>query len=245
MSDDESLDRRFHHGLHALLLRLAGRVPDDWLTGLRRMLAAGDLAQVPDRITGGVAELGVPLTAAEVALLREVVRFCWGEREPLRVDEVVIADGTPATGHWFAPVPADVLASDAARIPPRLDLTGRAEDSLWDLPPGLGDLEDLSLRLTDAADLALLVERRHTDVRVIARAWRFPSDTDLTDGVRVVLVEVAPSAPAWEIVGRIQRTLADRDAGAQVEVLWAGAELTPYHRAALDRAAVFYRAPAA
>jgi hypothetical protein len=40
---------RFYSGLHRLLLRVAGRVPDEWLTDIRRMLAGGDLVQVPDR----------------------------------------------------------------------------------------------------------------------------------------------------------------------------------------------------
>jgi hypothetical protein len=84
---------------------------------------------------GSMVEFGVPLTVGEVALLREMVRVFFGDRDPVGVDQVAISEATPATGHRFFPVPAEVLATDAARIPPRLDFTGRPADSLWDLPP--------------------------------------------------------------------------------------------------------------
>ncbi|MBW6436340.1 hypothetical protein KZ829_21610 [Actinoplanes hulinensis] len=231
---------RHFSGLHRLLLNLAGRVPDDWLNHVRAMLAAGDLAKIPDHVSGATAELGVPLTTGQVALLRETVATFFGGREPMRIDGVRIAEEIPATAHRFSPVPADVLATDGARIPPRLDLSGRPGDDLWDLPPALAPLDDLATRLTDLEDSApLSVLRGREDVLSIARAWRFPPGA----GVRVVLIEVAAGAAAWDITRTVQQALHRHgDPGAQVEVFWTGEDLPPYHRTALAGAALLQRA---
>jgi hypothetical protein len=236
---------RFYSGLHRLMLRISGRVPDDWLTDIRRMLAGGDLVQVPDTVAGSMVEFAVPLTVGEVALLREMVRVFFGDRDPVGIDQVAISEQTPATGHRFFPVPAGVLATDAARIPPLLDLTGRPTDSLLDLPAELSELADISMRLTDVRDQAQVsVLRDAEDVLSTARAWRFPADRGLADGVRVVLVEVTAFAAAWDIGGRVQRSLARHgEADPQVEVYWSGEELPPYHRAALAGAALLWQAP--
>ncbi|GGN18916.1 hypothetical protein FHR83_004009 [Actinoplanes campanulatus] len=230
---------RFFSGLHRLLLHLAGRVPDEWLNHVRAMLAAGDLAQIPDTVSGAVADLGVPLTTGQVALLRETVGTFFGGREPMRIEQVRISDEIPAPSHRFFPVPADVLATDAARIPPRLDLSGRPGDDLWDLPPALAALDDLADRLTDLEDSSpVSVLRGNEDVLSIARAWRCPPEA----GVRVVLVEVAAGAAAWDIMRTVQQALQRHgDSGAQVEVFWTGEDLSPYHRAALAGSALFRR----
>lgn len=231
---------RFFSGLHGLLLHLAGRVPGEWLTHVRAMLAAGDLAQVPDTVSGAMAELGVPLTTGQAALLREMVGTFFGGREPMRIEQVRISEEVPVSPHRFSPVPAGVLATDAARIPPRLDLSGRPGDDLWDLPPALAALDDLATRLTDLEDSApVSVLRGNEDVLSIARAWRFPPD----GGVRVVLVEVAAGAAAWDVTRTVQQALHRHgDTGAEVEVFWAGADLPPYHRAALAGSALLWRA---
>jgi hypothetical protein len=238
-SDDESL--RLFRGLHAILLRLAGRMPDDWVTAMRGKVDSGEAFEVPQYVPGGVAELGVSLTAGDVALLREMTRLVYGT-DPIRIDEVRIEPEVPATDHRFFPVPEGVLASDGGRIPARLDFTGRGEQNLWRLPPALSDLDDLALRLTDVEDQAVVVTlRRRGDVVSLARAWRFPAGDAPAGGVRVVLVEVRPDAPAWQIAGDLQRDLAERGvADPQVEVFWTGTDLPPYHRAALDGGALLW-----
>lgn len=234
---------RFFSGMHRLLLRVAGRVPDEWLALMRRKLAGGDLVELPDYVAGGVAELGVPLAVGEVALLREMARTVF-DRDPLRVDEVAISAEVPGTDHRFFPVPADVLATDAARIPPRLDFTGGPGDDLWDLPPALGDLDDLAMRLTDSEDQwPVTVLPMGEDALSVSRAWRFPADGPLSAGVRVLLVEVMEFAPAWDVAGRLQDGLERRGTvDPQVEVFWAGEDLPPYHRAALAGSALLWRA---
>jgi hypothetical protein len=111
---------------------------------------------------------------------------------------------------------------------------------LWDLPPELAELHDLAARLTDLKDRSQVnVLHDDEDVLSSARAGRFPPDGSLVDRVRVVLVEVAAFAPAWDIAGKVQRSLERRGAvDPQVEVFWTGEELPPYHRAALASAAL-------
>ncbi|GLW32366.1 hypothetical protein [Actinoplanes regularis] len=233
---------RYFSGLHRLLLRLAGQVPGDWLTDMRRMLAGGDLVLLPDTVAGSAVEFGVPLTNGEVALLREMTRAFLDE-DPMALDLVTLTEETPLPRYRFFPVPAEVLATDADRIPPRMDFTGRPGESLWELPPVLAPLNDLATRLTDLADRSPIIWlREEDDVRSVARTWRFPPDGPLDGGVRVVLVEVSPYAPAWDRAHEASRALAGRgDDTAEVEVYWAGEELPPYHRAALDGAALLWR----
>ena len=237
---------RFFSGLHRLLLRLGGRVPDEWLTLVRGKLASGDMMEVPGRVMGSVVEFGVPLTVGEVALLREIERTVFGD-DPVGTDVVAISEETPGTGHRFFPVSEGVLATDAERIPPRLDLTGRPGEDLWDLPPDLLHLDDIAMRLTDFDDQTVVTALSlNEDALSCARAWRFPPAGPLVGGVRVVLVEVAESAPAWDVTGELQRDLADRGVpDPQVEVWWRGEALTPYHEAALAGAAVLWTAPTA
>lgn len=232
---------RFFGGLHRLLLRLGGRVPDEWLALMRDLLAGGDFAQLPSRVMGSVVEFEVSLAAGEVALLREIERAVFGD-DPVGVDEVVISEEVPATDYRFFPVPEGVLASNAARIPPRLDFSGAGE-LLSDLPPGLLHLNDLAMRLTDVEDeTPVTVLPLNEDVLSVCRAWRFSSDGPLVGGVRVVLVEVAPFTRAWDVTGKLQRLLRnDGVVDPQVEVFWAGEDLPPYHRAALAGSALLWR----
>jgi hypothetical protein len=234
---------RLRSGVHRVLLRLAGRIPDAEMTELRLALARGELWKLPDTICGGAAGHGLTLPLEDVALLRELM-YTYADREPLGVDGIPIAQAVPATGHRFAPVPGEVLAAHAARIPPRLDLTGGASDDLRVLPRALAALDDLARHLTDVADAALLVWlAKNDDVRSIARAYRFEPTGPLVNGVRVVLVTVADFAPAWEVAGRVIDGLHGYQsaAGAQVEVLWEGEERTPYQVAAAAGSALLWR----
>src|SRR5258706_2570196 len=59
-------------GLHRMLLHLAGRMPDDWMTHLRRMVGEYELGYLPDTVSGGVATLAVALPAGDIELLRRL-----------------------------------------------------------------------------------------------------------------------------------------------------------------------------
>ncbi|MBX6168240.1 MAG: hypothetical protein IRY84_11465 [Thermobispora bispora] len=106
--DEEAWD--IFGGLHRLLLRLAGRVPDDLLTHARTMLGTGDLAYLPDLLTGSLAELGVTLVPRDAELLRRVPEALGaGAYPPAGLEQVGLTEETPATTHRFAPGgPADL-----------------------------------------------------------------------------------------------------------------------------------------
>ena len=236
---------RFFSGLHRVLLRVAGRAPDDWLWLMRRKLGEGALFELPDEIAGGLGDLELAVPVGDVALLREMTRVLHG-RDPLWLTdggELPVEAEVPETDHLFFPVPGEVLASDGTRIPAHLDLTGHGQD-LWDLPPALESLADLALRMTDGPDHDVLtLPRDHDGVRSISRAWRFPPGAKPTDGVRVVLVELAEFTPAWEVTAETQADLAQYgELTPQVEVYWTGTEPTPYHRAALAGGALLWTA---
>lgn len=236
---------RFFGGLHRVLLGLAGRIPDELLTDLRAGLGEGNLAEVPHAVSAAALELGVPLTTSDLALLREVTLAVQGS-DPWGAELVTVTEQLPAPAFRFFPAPADVLATDAARIPRSLDLTDRPGTTLLDLPTQLAHLDDLVLRLTDSRDWAQHnVAELEEDAVSTARAWRFPATGPVADGVRVVLVEVSAYVPAWQIAEDIRRGLGLSPALCQVEVYWSGEALPLYHQAALAGAALLWRTPPA
>ncbi|MCG5220953.1 hypothetical protein [Streptosporangium sp. KLBMP 9127] len=216
---------RVFGGMHLLLLRLAGQVPDDLLTHVRTMLAVGDLAALPDAVSVAAVEFGVPLTAAEVELLRRVpVVLGIGGGEPVGVDQVTIGDAGPEVGHRFAPVPPHVLARAGTRIPAELDLTGAPPADLADLADELRDLTD---------DLVADALAEHGGVVAVWRTWRFGPQGPPDGARRVYLAEVEPGVRAWEVTLAAQRELLQMDEDSpQVEVYWTGDDLPPYHLAA-------------
>jgi hypothetical protein len=234
-------------GVHRMLLRLAGRVPDEWLTHTRELLGGGDLFQLPDTVVGSMATLGMPLTTAEVELLRTVMFRYIDDREPLGLDKLLVSEVTPATDYRFSPVSAEVLAMAGGRIPAALDLTGGPSDDLTDLPERLADLADLADDLTDPLDDRVVDNLTYDDgVTRIWRTWRFAPGGSPDDGRRVFLVEVATDILAWDLAYDAQRELADMgETFPQVEVYWAGDDLTPYHRAARDHSTLLWASSAA
>src|SRR5690606_27046401 len=155
-------------GLHRMLLRLAGRVPDELITHARALLGGGELVQLPDVVSASAVELGVPLTAAEVGLLREVLDVLDAVGpEPVGLAQVTIAEETPAPDYAFLPAPPQVRKTAGARIPATLDLAAGP-------PPELADLADDLTDLTD--DIAMDTLSRHGDVAAVWRAWRCEAD---------------------------------------------------------------------
>jgi hypothetical protein len=230
--------------VHRMLLRLAGQLPDEWLSHTRALFGGGDLRDVPEAVSGALAETGVTLTAAEVELLRRVL-VALGDPpsdSPVRLDEVAVSEVTPATGHRFVPASPDLLAVAGERLPANLDLTGGASESLWDLPEDLAHLEDLADDLTDVKDSGAAISLSYGGGTVgVWRAWRLGPDGGDGPPVsrRVYLAEVDPGVPAWEVETEARRALRrDGEDFPQVEVYWTGDELAPYHRTALANAAL-------
>ncbi|WP_326633869.1 hypothetical protein OIE67_49925 [Nonomuraea fuscirosea] len=220
--DDRGL--RLYTGLHRMLLRLAGQLPDELISRARALLAEGELAYLPDAVTIAAAEAGVALTAGEIEVLREVFTALGLDGEPAAAGEVTLTTTTPATGHTFSP---DSVRPP--RVPAGIDLSGG-------VPGELAELEDDLFDLTDHLVVDALSER--PGVVAVRRAWR-----DGSPGPRrVFLVEVDPGVPAWEAALEGQ-TEAEQlgESDPRVEVYWTGDDLPPYHRAAIEAAALLWR----
>lgn len=198
-------------GLHRLLLRLAGRFPDELIIRTRTMLARSDLVYLPDTVTGSAARLGVSLTAADVELLRYVLAVAGGAAgDPAAADQLTIATSVPATDHRFTPA-----------------------------PPGASAVARVSADLAD--DLLVDAMTEHPGVTAIRRAWRSAPHRESEDARRVYFVEVERRVRAWELTGDAQNELGLIDEESpQVEVYWTGDELPPYHRTALTGAALLW-----
>ncbi|MEU1751845.1 hypothetical protein ABZ436_04160 [Micromonospora matsumotoense] len=232
--------------VHRMLLRLAGRMPDEMVSRFRELLGNGDLRYLPDAVSVATVELAVPLIPADRELLaRILVVLDVPGGEPQLYSEVpVSADPPSPVAFRFLPASPDVVAEAGGRLPPRLDLTGGDPDDLTDLPPELSHLRDLADRLTDSSDDGVVVTlTTEPGVRSIWRTWRTGPAPDAVVR-RVYLVEAAPGAPAWDLAYEGQGSLADDGESApQVEVYWPGDVLPSYHRAALDGAALLWRRP--
>lgn len=231
---------------HRMLLRLAGRLPDEMLPALRALLGTGDLRYLPDAVSVATVQYDVPVTPADKELLdRILVMLDVPGDEPQLFDRVPVAEQPPTPGPFrFLPVPPALAARAADRIPERLDLTnGEAELPLTDLPADLAHLEDLARELTDPVDVRAVDRLSIEDgVRGVWRTWRLPAD-GTGPGRRVYLVELDPGVPAWEVTYEVQReATTEAEPAPQVESFWTGEPLGGYHRAALAGAALLLAA---
>ncbi|WP_406319535.1 hypothetical protein OHA77_19690 [Streptosporangium sp. NBC_01639] len=219
--------RRIFEGLHRLLFRLGGRVPDEFVSHTRSMLAEGDLAYLPDTLSGATAGLGVSLTTADAEILRATLGEFGAGEEPATVRRIPISEVIPETDHLFVPALPEAPASAGTPVPAAPD----PEDARG----GPTDLTD---------DLVVDALTEHAGVVAVWRAWRFGPGEPPQDARRVYLAEVDPGTPAWDLAMDAQRELVQMGENApQVEVYWSGDELPPYHRTARAAAALLWRRP--
>ncbi|MFJ6198353.1 hypothetical protein [Micromonospora sp. NPDC092111] len=232
--------------VHRMLLRLAGRLPDDVLAGLRELLGNGDLRHLPDAVSVATVQYAVPVPAADRELLaRVLLALDVPGGEPQLYGEVPVSDEPPPVGAFrFVPAPPAVVDRAGHRIPSPLDLTGGDPEDLTDLPAALAQLADLAPELTDGIDDRLVDNlSRHPGVRRIWRAWRLAAGGQPPPR-RICLAELTPGVRAWDLTLDAQRALARKGEQApQVETFWTGEPLPPYHRAALAGAALLWTPP--
>ncbi|MFI5935188.1 hypothetical protein [Actinoplanes sp. NPDC051494] len=228
--------------MHRLLLRLAGRVPDEFVSYTRKVLCDGDLLLLSGALSASLAQLGVSVTPDEFELLRGLAPEAKGiELIP------VSAEPLPPTGHVFSPVSAEVLAVSAGSVPLRLDLSGGSTFDLREVGPELASLADLAMVLTDDTDQETVNDLSFEGgVVAVRRAWRFAASGAPVEAQRVFLIEAAPGWPAWDLTGSTQVVLGEeRVRYPQVETYWSGDELSAYHKSALENAALLWTAEAA
>ncbi|RJO76551.1 hypothetical protein D5S18_09650 [Nocardia panacis] len=205
---------------HALLLRLAGRLPDGLLTELRYSLALDDLAGVARAVIRVSERFGVRVARADHVLLERILDTPGGA-----AGTRVAAEAPTAAQYRFRPI--------AGRDLPALDLTGD-----WS---GSREFADTPVDSVDAALLNTI--GRHAGVVGVWRTWRY-SATEV-DGAakRVYLVELRDPLRPWAIAAEAAARL--HGAGepeAQVEVYGSRDPLPLYHLAARAGAALLWAA---
>ena len=210
--------------LHRLLLRVAGRFPDETLTDSRVELGSTSPGEAAEVVARHALDRGIRLDAEDVRLLTGLV------------SDAALRERLGELGsRGIAEAPERFVPALPERLPPG-----------YELPPVL----DLSLRTAEEA--AGFVDE--IDVTAVAlvpdlpavglwRSWRLrPAALP----VRVFVIEF--DCPVDDLAGLTAGiTLALRQAGAatpQVEAYAVGTEVPPYQRAARDSSALLWAAEA-
>ena len=187
-----------------LLLRLAGRVPDEALAVMRTCVAEAEPETVVAMIADALRPGRLALTADEAAVAGAALRTHGGEAR--LADQAPRIVGLPPPLYQFA-------------------------------TPGGGD------PIAAAADEAA-VRAAGLVAAGLVGLWRVRRSSGRAT-VTVRLAEVAPTAKAIEITAEMQQAIgAAGETSPCVEVFAEGADLTPYHEAALAAAALVWSAAA-
>jgi hypothetical protein len=202
--EDDGARRRACHGM---LLRLAGRVPDDLTWQAREWLAEGRYVELARAVTFVTVSQRVPLAERDTVYLAELLEAA-GDDSAV-IGEAEVTNGDPMPYYEFEPTlpggraaAADRAATDAVERLPGV----RGLWATWRLPPGQGAWplpRRVFVAETDAdADLAACTRELH---RALAPAGEvYP---------QVEVVATGEPLPAYQ--------MAARTAG---ELLWAAAD---------------------
>jgi hypothetical protein len=202
-SDQQAWEDRAR-GCHQMLLRLAGKAPDDLLTLSRDWLAHGDLDYLAQSVTFWAVSQDATLQGDDVILLSQLLTDA--DADPDVLTQVRIEDSDPFPYYGFAP-----------EIPP--ELGGGIEEA-----PGPGAMTEMS---EQAAMTAVAAEPGAVGMW---RAWRFPSDgAPWPSPKRVFVVEVGAVIDESAVAARLQQgRAAGGEASPQVEVYQTGDQLPAY-----------------
>ncbi|OZV82536.1 hypothetical protein CA850_09750 [Micromonospora echinospora] len=209
---DDERDGERDESMHALLLRLAGSLPDRVLTDARDALAAGRRLDVVQAVAFEAVSQPLQLDADEIAALREELALSDGDLDLGMALEELRGERPPAPWQFLSDLPT-TQEELASMVLPQ-DRTADPVD------------------LLDPIDQALLeAASAIPTVRAVWRAWRMPSAArPWQDPLRVAVVSVddtMDSLPAAS--ARLRQAMVEAgDADAQVEVCWAGVDAPFY-----------------
>jgi hypothetical protein len=210
---------------HAMLLRLAGRLPDEYLAEARHWLAIDRLDYLARTVPVAARTLQVPLADADVEVVRDL-------SERYGLDPAILADVdtraiVPAPDHRFSAVPL----VGAGRRP--AEATGARY-------PASGTGTDDA----DAVDEAVIGVASATDgVRTAARSLRYPLDDRLwmIPPKRVYLIGTDAGIEPYLLTLDLQAAMAGAgEPDPQAEVFEETAELPAYQRRAVEHAVVLW-----
>ncbi|HEY0697171.1 MAG TPA: hypothetical protein VGD43_05105, partial [Micromonospora sp.] len=227
---DADRDAERDESMHALLLRLAGSLPDRVLTDARDALAAGRRLDVVQAVAFEVVSQPLQLDADEIAALREELALGGGDVDLGLALEELRGERPPAPWQFLSDLPT--TQDDLALMVLPQDRTADPVDLL--------DPVDRALVAAASADPA---------VRAVWRAWRLPSTArPWQDPVRVVVVSVEDAMDSLPAASaQLRQVMVEAgDAEAQVEVCWAGVDAPYYQTLARSSGALLWAArPAA
>ena len=216
--------------MHALLLRLAGSLPDRVLTDARDALAAGRRLDVVQAVAFEAVSQPLQLDADEIAALREELALSGGDIDLGLALEELRGERPQAVWQFLSDLPT--TEEDLASVVLPQDRTADPADVL------------------DPADQALVAAASAIPtVRAVWRAWRLPpSARPWQDPVRVAVISVDDTMDAFPaLCVRLRQSMVEAgDAEAQVEVCWTGLNVPYYQTLARSCGALLWAArPAA
>jgi hypothetical protein len=212
---------------HELLLRLAGRIPDQTLTQARRMLADGAVTSAIALVASQVTQAPVPLTADELAAIRDLVR------DPDALLGVQAAGELPALRFGFSELDdeGDVQHDD---LDEALVAAAAAHSA------GLAAVwRSWRYRLPDSSDVTGPAAADAADEPSATPAVEDPDDPDRP--YRVYIVQVDDPGMIHELSAHLLGVVPD-SADAGVEIITLEDEPFPYQGAALDESLLLWAA---
>lgn len=222
--------RQEQAAFHQLLLRMAGRLPDELIAEARRWLAADELVEIAQAVVFAALAARVAVTEAEAALLADTLTAAGEDVEALADLERSEADPQPLYG--VAPVSPQVLTEHGDAVPYAVDLTQPYE--------GPGGLDEI-----DAAAVAAMPSlAADAPARALWRTWRFPAmGTQWPPPRRVYLLQADHEANLPALAAGLQDALAVAgEDNPQVEAFVDADGLPAYQRTALGFSALLWTA---
>jgi hypothetical protein len=213
---------------HALLLRMAGSVPDDLISEARTWLADGQQADVAQALAFAALTNRIPVSAADADLLTaELVAD--GQDTDALSDLEILDEAAILPMPWvFSPVPIESAGTDS-RPPVILDLTTD--------PAALAALDPIDRAAVAAVEGDL-------NASALWRAWRGPADGSRWPAPRRVFIITVPAdgndGPT-NLTVRIQEALiAAGEESPQVEVCQEERPVPAYQGTAVAHAALIW-----
>lgn len=213
---------------HSMLLRLAGRVPDDMLTLSRNWLAARAPEKLAQAVVAYSASRRLTLPAQDVELLRWILETAGLDVAALdRIDTTDSPIDAPAE-YVFAPASPEVMTRRGAEFGPCLDLTPSPDADLVETPDRVG--------IAAATGIPGAV--------ALWRAWRSRADGSPWPAPRrVFLLAVDDSGEPWQAAAALQdRLAAAGEQSPQVEAFRLDQPLPTYQKAARATSALLWTA---
>jgi hypothetical protein len=219
---------------HAVLLRMAGALPDDLISEARSWLADGESADVAQALAFAAADAQLPVQAGDATLMADELRAAGEDAAVVQGLEILGEDDARLDGWLFSPVAIEDDV-DSSTMPPILDLT--------DDPRALAALDAIdagAVRAVSGEDL----------VAALWRTWRAPADAaPWPPPRRVFIVSCGPDVDVDalpRLTGRLQEALtAAGEDDPQVEVCADDLPVPDYQSTACANAALLWaREPA-